>query len=87
MGGTTDTWATVSGLSAVQGHHRELNANEIFANEKKGFKAFDMFYCDYISSVTDTYQILFNGGVYKIQNVNDPHGMHLFLQIDTLKNS
>ena len=87
MGGTTDTWATVSGLSAVQGRKRELTADEIFSNEKKGFKAFDKFYCDYISSVTDAYQILFNNQVYKIQNVNDPHGMHLFLQIDTLKNT
>ena len=85
LGGSTDVWTTVSGLSAVTCRHRELNGTEIQANEKKGFSAYDKFYCDYIGSITNANQILFNGSVYKIQNVNDPHDMHMFLEIDTLK--
>lgn len=86
QGGYMNTWTNISGLESVSGHHRQLSMVEIAANEKMGFKTSDRFYCDYIPVMLKTNQIVFNDQVHKIQNLNNPHDLNMFLEIDTLLN-
>ncbi len=74
---------TYSVALTVPGLMRQLNGNEVFANEKLGYKSTHRFYCDV--DTIDIMQLIKHtpsGKYYEIRNIKNPMEFNHHLEID-----